>query len=79
MKTVISNKTGEALEIAKRIMYSLKVVTIGLFVPFLFVFGITYNTPKEITPNEINIQKTNPVNSPVITVDFNKPLPDQNS
>ena len=41
MNTVISNKSGETLELAKRLLYSVKVLSIGLFIPFLFLFGIT--------------------------------------
>ena len=80
MNTVISNKSGEALELAKRILFSVKVLAIGLFIPFLFVFGITYNTNKSGKRDEINVSKQHPVitenNS---TVDFGKALSDQNS
>lgn len=79
MKTVISNKTREALELAKGILYSLKVVTIGLFIPFLFVFGITYHTPREALKDGININNSKQVKNDRITVDFNRPLSDQNS
>lgn len=79
MKTVISNKTGEALEIAKQVLYSLQVLTVGLLIPFLFVFGITYNTPKEASQNEINISKPHHPISDKTTVDYNKFLSDQNS
>lgn len=79
MKTVFSNKTREALELAKGILYSLKVVTIGLFIPFLFVFGITYHTPREASKDGINISKPQKVTNDRITVDFNRPLSDQNS
>lgn len=63
MKSAISNKTGEALELAKRILYSVKVLSIGLFIPFLFLFGITY--PQHATKPENGIHTSNP--SPVIT------------
>ncbi len=46
MKTITSNKSGEALEVAKRIMYSLQVLLVGLFIPFSFVFGISYKMPQ---------------------------------
>lgn len=79
MKTVISNKPGEALEVVKQILFSLQVLTVGLFIPFLFVFGITYNTPKEASQNEINISKPHQVITDKTTVDYNKFLSDQNS
>jgi len=79
MKTIISNKTGKALEVAKHILYSLKVVIIGLFIPLAFVFGITYNTPKEASIDGINIHPSQRPSNEIITVDFNKPLSDQNS
>jgi len=79
MKTVISRKTGEALEIAKQILYSLQVLTVGLLIPFLFVFGITYNTPKNLQQKEINIGKPKQANIDKTTVDFSKVLSDQNS
>jgi hypothetical protein len=78
MKTVISNKTRAALELAKGILYSLKVITIGLFIPFLFVFGITYHTPREASKDGINNSKPLQVTTDRIIVDFNRPLSDQN-
>ena len=79
MKTVISRKTGEALEIAKQVLYSLQVLTVGLLIPFLFVFGITYNTPKNLQQKEINSSKPEHTNIGRTTVDFSKVLSDQNS
>jgi len=58
MKTVISNKTGEALEVAKRIFYSIQVLGIGLFIPFMFVFGISYHLPEQ-AQNEREVHATN--------------------
>jgi len=79
MKTVFSNKSGEALELAKGILYSLKVVLIGLFIPLAFVFGITYHTPGEASKDEINISSPQrQLTTDRITVDFNRPLSDQN-
>jgi len=80
MKATISNQSGDILEIANQVIYSAKVLAIGLFIPFLFVFGITYNTNKSGKRDEINVSKQHPVitenNS---TVDFGKALSDQNS
>lgn len=78
MKTLNSNKSGEALEIVKSILYSFKVLIIGLFIPFLFVFGITYNTPRQASKDGINISTPPQVTFDRITVDFNRPLSDQN-
>jgi hypothetical protein len=79
MKTVISSKTGKVLEFAKQILYSLQVLTVGLFIPFLFVFGISYNTPKPTKPtDDMHISKPQQVSADRITVDFNKVLSDQN-
>ena len=78
MNTVISNKTGEALEVVKHVLYSLQVLTVGMFIPFLFVFGITYKTPKATSENGVNISKPHQVISENTTVDYTKFLPDQN-
>lgn len=80
MKTIISNKAGKALEIAKQALYSLQVVTVGLFISFLFVFGISYHTPKPSkTVKELNISKPDQVSADLITADFNKVLSNKNS
>lgn len=80
MKTFINRKTREALEIAKQILYSAQVLTVGLFIPFLFVFGISYNVPKSAQQKEINIDKTQQSNhNERATVEFSTGLPDQNS
>lgn len=81
MKTVISNKSGKVLEIAKQALYTMQVLTAGLFIPLLFVFGISYNTPK---PHKaVDEQKIStpyqPTGTGVITLDFNKSLSDKNS
>ena len=47
MNTTISNNNSNVLEIAKQIAYSAQVLAIGLVIPFLFVFGITYKTNGE--------------------------------
>lgn len=79
MNTVISNKTGEALELAKSIFYSVKVLSIGLFIPFLFLFGITYRQHSTMPENGINISNPNHTITENTTVDFGKILSDQNS
>ncbi len=57
MKTTISNKTNEALEIAKHVMYSIQVLAIGLFIPFSFIFGITYKRHDQMVQENANIKK----------------------
>jgi hypothetical protein len=79
MNTVISNKTGEALELAKRVLYSVKVLSIGLFIPFLFLFGITYPKHATVPENGINISNPNHVITENTTVDLGKILTDSNS
>ena len=80
MKNLIKKSpVAAALEIAKRLTYSLKVLIIGLFIPFAFVFGITYNRHIENTQNKVfknDAHEVIPGNT------FNWPVkisPDQNS
>ena len=80
MKTIISSKTGIVLESAKRILYSFEVMAIGLLLPFLFVFGITYNTPRDTSKDGINICKPQQVATDKATIDLSQYLlSDQNS
>ncbi len=80
MKTTFSNKSGDILEIANQVIYSAKVLAIGLFIPFLFVFGITYHTDHKAVQNEINMSKQHQViTENNATVGFGKVLSDQNS
>lgn len=70
MKTSISNNSGEALEIAKQVLYSIKVLIIGLFIPFAFVFGITYKQNPVKPENGINVSKNVQMNTAKSTVSF---------
>lgn len=79
MKTVISSKADKALEVAKRILYSLKVVSIGLFIPLLFILGISGNTPQKTKKDKVNYGKPYQLNNDQVTVDFNQTLWDHNS
>lgn len=80
MKTVIISKTEKVLEIAKETLYSLQVLAVGLFISFLFLFGITYNTPKATkSTEEMNASNPRQAGTDKITVDFTKVLSDQNS
>ena len=75
----MSNKSGEALDLAKRIMYSLQVLLAGLFIPFSFVFGISYNLPNTKVETGISISKQVQVSHPDNTVDLTKVLSEKNS
>jgi len=79
MKTVISNQSGEALEVAKHWIYSLQVLLVGLFIPFLFVFGISYKMPTTTAESNISISKQTQVSQPGNTVDLGKILTEKNS
>ncbi|MEO9022488.1 MAG: hypothetical protein ABI237_08170 [Ginsengibacter sp.] len=81
MKTVIINKTAKNFEVAKQIIYTVQVIALGLFIPFLFVFGITYNPQNDKPVNEPRISV--PVSgTPTVsnnTVILDSYLSDQNS
>ena len=79
MKTKNSNKSGEALDLAKRIMYSLQVLLAGLFIPFSFVFGISYNLPNAKAETGSSISKQAQVSHQNNTVDLTKVLSEKNS
>ena len=79
MKTAISNKSGEALEVAKRIIYSFQVLLVGLFIPFLFVFGISYKMPNTKAGSSISISKQSSGSLPNNTVDVGKVISEKNS
>ena len=79
MKTALSNNTRAALEIANQIVYSLKVLVIGLFIPFSFVFGITYKRHDDVASKSININKTALNTSENNTVDLPKIMSGKNS
>ena len=78
MKTIISNKSGAALEIANNVMYSFKVLLIGLFIPFMFAFGISYKMPKVKTESGVSISQPN-LNQQQNTVDLGKVMAEKNS
>ena len=78
MKTLFSSPTGKALEVANQVIYSMKVLMIGLFIPFAFIFGISYNRHNVTEQSGINISKENVVTNNN-TVAFAKVLPDQNA
>jgi hypothetical protein len=55
MKTIISNPASQVLEVVKRTLYTVQVIALGLFIPFLFVFGITCHIPAEKAASETHI------------------------
>ncbi len=79
MKTIFSNKSGEALEVANQVMYSLKVLLIGLFIPFAFVFGISYNMDNAKTENSVSISQQSHASNQNNTVDLEEVLSGKNS
>ena len=79
MKKLLSNYPEKALEIAKRLAYSLKVLVIGLFIPFAFVFGITYNRHIEDTQSKVLTNDSYKVATGTTFIWAAKILPDQNS
>ena len=79
MKKLFSNPTEVVSEVATQVIYSLKVLMIGLFIPFCFLFGISYNRHIDSPENGINISKPNPVIADNTTVDLRKVLSYQNS
>lgn len=78
MKKLISNQAEGVLEVAKQMTYSLKVLVIGLFIPFTFIFGISYNRHTVTEKSGVSISKQKAVVNDN-TVEFVKVLPDQNS
>jgi len=79
MKTINSNNSVAAIEIAKRAMFLIQVLIVGLFIPFSFIFGISYKNHNTVVKKSINIKKSNQVNSDFVTIDFGKVLSDKNS
>lgn len=78
MKKEVSNNQTVAFEIANRVLYSLKVLIIGLFIPFSFVFGITYKRHDSPIKSE-NINKPNSVTQNNNTIQFMQTGNDKNS
>ena len=79
MKANLSNNPGVALEIANRVMYSLKVLVVGLFIPFCFVFGITYKRHDDISLKSLQISKPNTSSQVENTVQFIPTINAENS
>ena len=78
MKTFIVNKTAELIETVTRTIFTVQVIGLGLFMSFLFVLGITYNTTNQSPVNDthINVPSRSITNNN--TAELIKNLPDQN-
>jgi hypothetical protein len=67
------------LEVANQVAFSIKVLIIGLFIPFSFVFGITYKRPDNAVSQNVHIRKGNAEKPSVNTVYLNHDFPVKNS
>jgi hypothetical protein len=79
MKKLFSNPTGKVLEVANQFVYSLKVLMIGLFIPFTFIFGISYKMANVAEKNGNTIKSENVLTENQNTVNLVNFLPDQNA
>jgi hypothetical protein len=59
-------------EIANQLAFSIKVLIIGLFIPFSFVFGITYKRPDNTVFQNAHIRKGN-VEKPIVNTVYLNP------
>lgn len=79
MKTINRSYSKSNFDIAKRAMFLIQTLIVGLFIPFAFVFGISYKGHHTIAEKSINVTKQNPAVLDNVTVDFGKILSDKNS
>ncbi|MGN6602679.1 MAG: hypothetical protein ACTHK8_09525 [Ginsengibacter sp.] len=78
MKKIIRNHSAVVSEVAHQIAYSLKVLMIGLFIPLVFLFGISYKTTTANDEGKIKIEKQEvAVQQP--SIDLSTTLPYQNA
>ena len=78
MKKIIRNHSAVVSEVAHQIAYSLKVLMIGLFIPLVFLFGISYKTTTANDGSKIKIEKQEvAVQQP--SIDLSTTLPYQNA
>jgi hypothetical protein len=66
------------LEVANQLAFSIKVLIIGLFIPFSFVFGITYKRSDNTVSQNAHIRKSNAEKPVVNTVYLNHDFPVKN-
>jgi hypothetical protein len=78
MKKIIRNHSAEVSEVAHQIAYSLKVLMIGLFIPLVFLFGISYKTTTANDGSKIKIEKQE-VDVQQPSIDLSTTLPYQNA
>jgi hypothetical protein len=77
MKNLIRNHSVVISEVAHQISYSLKVLMIGLFIPVMFLFAISYKTTAN-DEGKIKIEKQEvAVQQP--SIDLSTTLPYQNA
>ena len=53
MKTVINSNENSILEFAKRGIYDFQVLALGVFISFLFLFGISNGNQKKANDNSV--------------------------
>ncbi len=53
MKTAIINNENSILEFAKRSLYNFQVLALGVFISFLFLFGISNGNQKKTNDNSV--------------------------
>lgn len=77
MKTQFLTRAS-VLEVANQLAFSIKVLIIGLFIPFSFVFGITYKRSDNAVSQNAHIRKSNAEKPVVNTVYLNHDFPVKN-
>ncbi|MGH2647299.1 MAG: hypothetical protein ACRDE8_07015 [Ginsengibacter sp.] len=53
MNSVINSNENSIFEFAKRSFYSFQVLIIGIAIPFLFLFGISNHSQKQVQENQV--------------------------
>ena len=57
MKTVINNNENSILEFVQRSLYNFQVLALGVFISFLFLFGISNGNQKKTTDESVIQEK----------------------
>jgi hypothetical protein len=78
MKKIIRNQSAVISEVAHQIAYSFKVLMIGLFIPIMFLFGISYKTSSVNNQGKIKVEKQE-VDVQQPSIDLSTTLPYQNA
>ncbi len=72
MNTVINSNENSIAEFAKRSFYSFQVLTVGIAIPFLFLFGISHTNHKKVKENEVHeVKNVTQVSAKPETVFYN--------